>query len=545
MRRSITSRRAALHVAGLLLLKSRDCRQYWCHSTGSSGDDDGSSDHHQVLPERRFSLRAWIQQCLHDTTTATATTTTTSGESSSSLSLYQQEAYQLLQYLLEEGYGHVYPQLRVAQRLLQQTIPHVVGMMMMTGRADTTSGFINEDHAVPTNQQHPLQWRHHRDLAMQHVQQEMRVVHKLVQRARASLYVLVPTTWNDYQERDATTDKNVETSIHATTTKNKNATTTNSNNNNNNDGTTGTNNDRNDDDEDEDVDWEDGFNDTLDNDATASSIIIDDYHHSRNKNNHHSHSLVDDHQGAVERTLALMKATGSLRGGQIEIAFDPNQQQHDDEDEQLITSPTIAAAATTKALAEQARTRLQRCVIKLQQVHMPRLTAWVDGLTYADGLVQVNVIEKGGGGSSSWVLMSSHQRERRGQVLSQLLELKQKVASLLASAKRLGGVILLSSTSSTSSSTTTSNETKDDTTLSRNSDINPTWQQPTSLASSRLSLTKMARAGVVASQRLSSRDSSFRPADGASPARRHPSSSATKTSSRRAPRIQIQYRHHK
>jgi hypothetical protein len=50
---------------------------------------------------------------------------------------------------------------------------------------------------------------------------------------------------------------------------------------------------------------------------------------------------------------------------------------------------------------------------------MPRLSVWVDGLTHANGLFQVVEVKGGGGGSS--VLMSSHQRERRGQVLSQLL----------------------------------------------------------------------------------------------------------------------------
>jgi hypothetical protein len=137
---------------------------------------------------------------------------------------------------------------------------------------------------------------------------------------------------------------------------------------------------------------------------------------------------VEDHAEAVERTLAAMASAGGLQGGAMEI----NLESKDDDDEE---SPD--------AMDENARKLLQKTVQLIETRHMRRLSSWVDALIKADGLV---LNEK------SLVVMSADVAQKRGDLLQKLLDRKQALANILASATKLG-ISVDSSTSVASSDT--------------------------------------------------------------------------------------------
>lgn len=121
----------------------------------------------------------------------------------------------------------------------------------------------------------------------------------------------------------------------------------------------------------------------------------------------------EDHTKAVERTLAAMASYGGLQGGHIEI----NLESKEDEDE----SP--------EAMDETAVELLQKTVQSIEARHMKRLSSWVDAMIKADGLV---LNEK------SLVIVSADVAQKRGDLLHKLLDRKQALANILASAAKLG-----------------------------------------------------------------------------------------------------------
>jgi hypothetical protein len=146
----------------------------------------------------------------------------------------------------------------------------------------------------------------------------------------------------------------------------------------------------NDDDDDDDIEWEDG-DEEFDEATTAA----------------------EDHAEAVERTLAAMEASaGGMQGGHIEINLESNEESPDD-----------------AAMDENTRKLLQKTVRLIETRHMKRLTSWVDALVKADGLV---LKEK------SLVIMPADVARKRSELLQKLLNRKQTLASILASAAKLG-----------------------------------------------------------------------------------------------------------
>jgi len=144
-----------------------------------------------------------------------------------------------------------------------------------------------------------------------------------------------------------------------------------------------------DDDDSEDIEWEDGDN------------FVDGAQEPA------------DHASAVERTLVAMETMGGLKGGGIEIDFE---------------NPTTAVEATPTDENDKALTRLKSCVHRLGKRHLPRLSAWINGLTNADNLDLKD---------STLISLSSDQVQLRRYLIEELTQRKQKVASVLASAARL------------------------------------------------------------------------------------------------------------
>ena len=134
-------------------------------------------------------------------------------------------------------------------------------------------------------------------------------------------------------------------------------------------------------DDDDDIEWEDG-----------DEEIPED--------------LADDHARAVERTLEVM----GLQGGIMEINFARNCESDDSND-------------------EDARKVLQKTAQSIESRHMKRLSSWVDALIRADGLVM---------NGKSLVVMSVDESRKRGELLQRLIDVKQSLASILASTSRFG-----------------------------------------------------------------------------------------------------------
>jgi hypothetical protein len=384
----LTVRRAALHCCGHLLQKSSDCRR-WLFQEGT------------FLVDWMDVLAA--ATTLASTSSSSSTSRSTAitdqevpGEAASTgtrIRFWQREALLLLQHFVEQGYSDLYPTLTVALLRLKQTCPMVV---VSESDASTSGGIAS----TSSDRVHTMaDWRRLRDVALQYAEQEERCVRKLIQRAQACMDILVPRLGvvefasPPPQPNDVSTTAVCDGIGKDIREKEKDD------------------NDEDDDDDDdeEDIDWEDGFDQ-------------DDGIPEENGNEPELHAA------AVERTLAAIETTAGLQSGALEIDFDRQDPDNDTatnkDEEHALSEPAVLLA----------RTRLIKCVGILFDRHMPRLAAWVEGLTCADGLV----LQQKDGAASCFVTMSQDQAHRRKDVLGALLEVKSTVASILQSAQRLG-----------------------------------------------------------------------------------------------------------
>jgi hypothetical protein len=346
-------RRSALLLSSLLLQKSKFCR---LHLEQESHIADWVTN---IVAERRV----W-----KDPNKATL-----------HLPLLQGEAISLLSYLLDNGYGRVYPKIGVAYTSLRHQCPNldVVPMSGIGGMAT---------------------WRKFRDIALLYGEKEIERVDKLLQRANRYLEVLVPRVGiigNDTETTTTTflTDRKPQQSGHDSDDVDKD--------NENNDA----------DEEESDVDWEDG--DGLEENGGAM------FGGRTNQAMHIS---------AVDKTMAAMESAGTilLRGGELEIEF--GAQTCDGNYSNTITDDGDDNGPPRTVLDPKVRKNLEKCIQKLSRNHLPRLTAWLEGLRNADILVMT---------SSSLVSMSSESRKQRLDLVERLSEVKQQIANTLSSASRL------------------------------------------------------------------------------------------------------------
>lgn len=164
-------------------------------------------------------------------------------------------------------------------------------------------------------------------------------------------------------------------------------------------------------DEDSSVDWEDGWQDE-DNEDTQHSLHPD------------KETPFESNETTVERTLEAIRMTSTIQSGGIVIDFGSGQPA---------VGPKIELI---DAASVEARARFERCVTILSRVHMPRLSIWIEGLIQADSLM---VSQKGKGEYAvSLVSMPQQLSKVRADAVQCLLDVKQNVASILASSKKLG-----------------------------------------------------------------------------------------------------------
>jgi hypothetical protein len=216
-----------------------------------------------------------------------------------------------------------------------------------------------------------------RDVALGHGEEEIRRVDKLILRAHKCMDVLVP--------RIGKSDVLTPITPHQSTGSHQS-----------------------DDEADEDdIAWEDGWDD--DDNAYAETGNGED--------------RGDSHALAVERTLETMESIGGLKGGGLELDFSA-----------INPDPCLAERlslpqATSELLV--ARERFSKLVGFLSDRHLPRIRAWLEGLSRADRLQFPSP-------QSSLVLMPPDKSQKRAELHQRLITLKEQVSSILESAARLG-----------------------------------------------------------------------------------------------------------
>ena len=389
-------RRAALYMNRHLLDKSADCRRFFLQ------DDNNLWD--------------WVQRMATDNNGEQEGTAL----DATKRRLWQREGHYLLVHLLQQQYGDLYPKLMVSEQYLQQAC-----MLELHPAEEKES-----DRAIMTTNMGSL--RQLRDIAMEHSQEEMRRVQRLIQRCHKCMDMLVPRMGLDGDADTIHDDNNNERQRSSTIGSKKQKTAAS-----NTIRSSGAPNgvfdiDDNAGDGEDDVDWEDGWEDEEDDNETAGN----------NKKNDSTSRQGEQvsHAQAVERTLQAMESIGvGYRTGGLEIDFDNNTSSVSD-DPLLLGLPSSASAAAcidpkmnNTPNLQAARERFMKCAKFLSERHLPRIRAWLEGLQNADRLAAA-----ASGEGSSLILMSPQQGKQRQEIRQQLMEIHAQVLSVLESAARLG-----------------------------------------------------------------------------------------------------------
>ena len=375
----VAPRRASLHLCGLLLEKSRDCR------------------FHLAQDEN---LDTWIAAltCTPDTAWKNLE------QAKQQLPYWQREAEMLLSFLVEQrGYGTLYPKLGVAHKRLRQLLPNIFTTTNPNNISDAS-------HNSGSNSGNMIDWRQSRDIALKNGPKEIKRVEKLIERVYGCFDVLVPRVGSEYHVPPIARHPSGNTSTKPPEQGSAVATFAG-------------------DDDDDDIDWEDG-----DDEEDAHQIGIDDTDHEPQSK--------ESHVKAVEATLAAMEASGGLRGGEIEIEFGQGGTDRSDTHvrrQHLHVLPpataTMQPQGSNNQYSSETMEALQKYVRLLNDRHMPRLSAWVEGLTNSDNLTPT--LNGSREVSSALVSLGADTVRRRHELLEQLANLKKTVASVLSSAMKL------------------------------------------------------------------------------------------------------------
>lgn len=365
----VTVRRSALLLCGILLQKSRDCRFHLGQDT--------------VLIE-------WIGHIV-----ARRTKWKNPESAMSQLPLLHREAYYMLSHLIDDGYATRYPKIGVAAARLRQQCPNLTG-----------SGDELNTHVASMSE-----YRRLRDVALMFGEKEISVLRTLLNRSNRYLEILVPRFTTPVITDKSSTNKADERDGHNNgipENYNKNSMTNEC-----------VDNNSDDDDDSGNIDWEDGddFDDGLNQ-------------NNRNKLHAYIQGLQDHilHVSAVDRTIATMQSALHNKH-ELDIDFGGKK---DEEDDNKIHRKDEGGGELDDEAQRKMRTRqkLQICVQKLSSVHLPRLTAWLDGLRNSDNLI----VEPESG---SLVLLSSTKSVTKAYHIDVYSRLKQEIARILAAASRL------------------------------------------------------------------------------------------------------------
>eukprot|EP00978_Attheya_sp_CCMP212_P045259 scaffold339634_cov40-Attheya_sp.AAC.1 len=355
----------------------------------------------------------------------------------------QREAVQLLE-LLATRYGHtLYPCMVVAHvGLMDRLVAR--GIQIQT---NVSLSFQSNDHdpntTTTTTTTNMGRLRQQRDAALRYGDKEYNKVQRLVQRADACFPILMPrfafqnnTRFTRLTPPPPTSmtvvnimseDTTKETSVDGSNTVATTAITT---------ATTDTNEvnidswHEDDEDDNDSVDWEDG--------AAQEDLGLDKKEHQSSDDSY------ENHEAAVERTLAVMQnenGTGILTDGGLDIDFSSSMAaEYDDTVTTVNHNPkndkdeTVVDLTTTTTTMDDAKSRayqvLNKCVHRLGERHMPRLARYMEGLVAADSMTFSN-------NAASLVVLPDETRRQRAVLLQKLMDIKGAVATVLSLATRV------------------------------------------------------------------------------------------------------------
>ena len=298
--------------------------------------------------------------------------------------LVQQEAARLLSEI-SDRFGTHYPRLTVAARFLEER----EGIVLP--RSSSSAGTNASGLADLVSNNAMAELRRGRDLAMTKIGKAHGRIRKILSRADECFEILVPRIGGSAPA------KGPDQGEVALTSKGL-----------------GDDGDEDDEEDDDDIDWEEGDDD---DEAVGASKA----------------HLPEDHEKAVERTLAQMGRSRGIVDGGIEISLGRGGETE-------ATGGGIDGGASA-ATAAAAREMLGRCVQLLSETHLPRLSFWAECLGKADMMVQQLAQQDGSTTQTpqtSLVAMTSSLRKKRAETLSLVLALKCDSAKTIASATRLG-----------------------------------------------------------------------------------------------------------
>ena len=339
-----------------------------------------------------------------------------------------------------------YPKIIVTLRYLEEqkgvigvihknsdSTPHMEIMMHFLSSPSVTNPHSNHHNLAMVEK------RRIRDIALKYGEREIKRVEKILKCIDKCIEIIVPR----FASNNGMDNDNAKIDVHIPSNKTESEINTeiiskkDVNVNNNSDI------DSNGDDED-DVDWEDGDDEELIIFDEAGATIPNDRESTEK----------DQHIAAVERSIELIKETGTLnQEGKLHVNVDFSSSSFleltESHDNYLYNDGSNKIKENDDNRIQLARRKLDKCINLLSNRHKPRLDVWVDALISADNMTAItdkdNEHDVRGnqraidhGTATSVVLLPLVKRQQKGYLSRILSDFQTKVVMTLALASKLG-----------------------------------------------------------------------------------------------------------
>ena len=314
-----------------------------------------------------------------------------------------------------------------------ESTPHIEIMMHFLSSPSVTNPHSNHHNLAMVEK------RRIRDIALKYGEREIKRVEKILKCIDKCIEIIVPR----FASNNGMDNDNAKIDVHIPSNKTESEINTeiiskkDVNVNNNSDI------DSNGDDED-DVDWEDGDDEELIIFDEAEATIPNDRESAEK----------DQHIAAVERSIELIKETGTLnQEGKLHVNVDFSSSSFleltESHDNYLYNDGSNKIKENDDNRIQLARQKLDKCINLLSNRHKPRLDVWVDALISADNMTAITYKDnehdvRGNqrgidhGTATSVVLLPLVKRQQKGYLSRILSDFKTKVVMTLALASKLG-----------------------------------------------------------------------------------------------------------
>lgn len=148
----------------------------------------------------------------------------------------------------------------------------------------------------------------------------------------------------------------------------------------------------------------------------------------------------DDHAEAVEQTLAVMKQSGAIHDGVMDISFGK------DEGKVELFTPSSVSNENKDSIENEAISHLGKCVTSLMKRYA-RIEVWVDAILSADNLTDSNRIRSAQGSrstsnpssteASSLIILPESVRNKKASTVTRLNEMKNRAAFAISNSRRI------------------------------------------------------------------------------------------------------------